>query len=506
MISQNNVLTATSLVMNNNLGNYDLSDHYGNFILGLNTAVSSLDGYTLDNLATKLPENTKGESEHSLYLNEGADRLAKTIRLSLGVIKDYISPICRQLDEEIKHFSSLEQIQERIYNNLNITYININPEIFNSAFYPQTPNERYSSNVTATVSNFDLGKFDSKTGEEVSQFISPSIPVPELDEYLNDYDLCSSVWRDLSWNSPDSIAWELFGTGGKDGILKPNEIKLSMVKSRRLIVASLILSKLKVNEDPIDGLTGITLETYRQNVSILKDVIDHILFRIRNHYQANLKSGLYIEINNTDFNENGTFCGDVTVGYSEITMDYFSNSDDYSLTDILFGYLLIQKSGKDLGLLNDVITNIDAINKVAQQYFATQTTRIVTEQKTEILGEVKNALKRMTQEGGVLFDYINATRTENETKDNNYWLLNQFDKRGGCLEMFTHVPFIDGIISGEQQVINTKFSVILAEVLNTPIAAQILKASLEGECGCQETQRKNLTKAIIKVILDTLKK
>lgn len=506
MISQNNVLTATSLVMNNNLGNYDLSQNYGDFILGLNTAVSSLDGYTLDNLATELPENTKGESEHSLYLNAGAERLAKTIRLSLGVIKDYISPICRSLDEEIKRFQSVEQIQERLYRNVRISYVDINPSIFDSAFYPQAPNERYSSNVTANTEFFYLGEFDTRSGEEISAFITPSVPVPELEPYLNDHDLCSTVWNDLRYGSGEGTAWDLFGTHGKDGIIHPNNVSLSMKRLKRLIIASLILSKLKVNEDPIEGLRNITLDDYRRNVSVLKSVVDHVLFRIRNHYQANLKSGLYIEINNTEFNEEGVFRGDVTVGYSDITMDYFSNSDDYSLTDVLFGYLLIQHSGKDLALLGDVISNVDAINKVAQQYFSAQITRLVNDQKTEILGEVKAVLKRMTQKDGILHDFINATRKENETQDNNYWLLNQFDKHGGCLEMFTHVPFIDSVVSGEQQVINTKFSVVLAEVLNTPIAAKILKASLEGECGCQETQRKNLTKAIIKVILDTLKK
>lgn len=503
MIKQETVLTATSIVLERVDNSVSISDSCGPLIHGLNQSVLSLEGYTLDNLATDIPKNTGEGSEHTVLIEESANSISAIVRASLGVIGTHIIPACDALENTLKDLYSKNQTIDYIFRELRITPTYLNIDLLKSPVFQIEPDSEFQSGVGFNTNTTKMGTWPELSAPEIANLCKEALSYPEIVEVFSNEE---DVKR--GYSAIHTLPYWLFKN---TDVTRVQDVKLEVKDLHRLIVTSVILHKLDSMEQPLDGVDGITLEDYRANISRLKRFVKTVLYRARTTLEIFAQRGIEIVNDETKYevckDEYSPFTGlkiltgEVEVVYTKEIEDFFESSTEASLTEVVAGMALLRKANSDasgdnflgrvsgyMGAWKTYLQNVDAglvgnIRRVG----------------TQRIGET---LKRIANEG-VWKDFLDNAEggMANVVK-----LQNALNAAGGYAEVLTSPSFIADVIDGRKRVAGSIIAPRLAKVLGVPLAEKILIENINEDCSCQEKQRKALSRAMVKVVLEYMMK
>lgn len=503
MIKQETVLTATSIVLERVNNSKAIADNCGPLIRGLNQSVLSLEGYTLENLAVAIPKNTGEGSEHTVLIEEASNSISAIVRASLGVIGSHIIPACDIIERHIKEMHNKNQTIDYIFRELTINPTYLNSALLQSPVFQVEPDADFQAGVAFKVAGTKMGTWPELTAPEIANLCKEALSYPEIVEVFSDEETVK-----CGYNAVHDLPYWLFR--GNDTV-RVQDVKLEAKDLHRLIVTNVILHKLDAMEQPLDGVDGISLEDYRANIARLKRFVKTVLFRARATLEILIARG--IEIVNDDvkyevckdnyspFDGTKVMCGEVDVIYTKEIEDFFEASDNASLTEVVAGMVLMRKVGKDASGENFIARVPDYMGAWKAYLLAAETTLTANIRKSATRS-VNDAIQRIATES----PWKEFLEQSDGPTANVVKLQKALVAAGGYIEVLSAPTFVADVIDGRQRVAASIIAPRLAKVLGVPLAEKVLLENINEDCSCQEKQRKALSRAMVKVVLEYMMK
>lgn len=504
MIGQNEILTATAVVEEKLPLNTDLSNIVGSLIKGLTMSTVSLDGLTEENLVTELPVITGEGSEHTELLKASVEKISAAIRQSLSVISTHVIPACDIIEKHIKEVSSEDTITDNIVYSIDLNFTSFQKELFNSNFLPTELSDDYLKGVLFDPNAFNkIGDFPRLKPNEIRALISEVSVLPELKEIIESDSTLTFAWDLIKYPNLSKHKDVNGFVNLKDVIIEPYLFK-------EYLVALLIFTKLDGMEDPLEGVTGVELETYRENITKLKRFFKCIVYLNVKNLKVIESQGIVIFKENIKYNicdnkkdifyGSKVLTGNVSVGYSEEIGEFVSNSSDYSLSEVVIGMLYAKATGKQF-IPTTIIQDIPKYQEFYKEYLNELTTKALLNIKILVNSNIEKAFDEIAQME--VWDTFISKEFENAS-NKGYKLEQLLDKVGGYKELLVNPKTVKDVCSGNLRIANTVMASRFAEVIGAPIASEILLENINSDCSCPLKQQKVLAKAITKAVVKRL--
>ena len=500
MIPQSTILVVTPIAMEVDQKGTVLSEGSSDIIKGLNDTTASLGGFTPDNIATELPDYTKLVPEHTEVMDMVSTKLAEIIRSSLYEISKYVKPILKEADHEIARNLNVQNVVDLSFDYLNVKMVNMEPDFLNSPFCPtELPNTLKETSKVALNELLKGNWSDDKTGEELIDLIRVDSAV--LYTFFESPDEVLEVYRQIFVNK----AWHDFfsSVSIQNGVVDVmHQDSYHIGKFRAIVIANLLVNKLCAMEDPMEGVTGVSLVDYRGSLAMTRDILSGSLVRFRNIWLSQAASGIVIVDGDVKYTEanwgllNGTklLTGSVTVGYNNKVLNLFSEASSYSLSEYVLGYLYAKERGYRI---KDIMTDANVIEAGFNEYQQDLRTRLYDNlqkvSKESFIAAVKHMEMHENFEGIV--------NTMDESVPKGVRILSKLQEAMNLNDFFGNPMMIEDICKGKSSLLQTGIAKELCLVFGSEIAAEILLENAKGEPGPVEHQRKVLTGAIIKAII-----
>lgn len=506
MIKQDVVLTATPIALERIPQTFRLFDKVNPVIQGLSSTALSMEGYTLNDIATKLPENTDGESEHTQLQAASVDRIAPVIRQSLSAISHYVIPTCDTLEKALKQCPDRNRLIDYVFNSFQIKPLVLDRNLLNSIVFDIEPDSDLLNGMLftpAVSTNTHSIQFPELTATEIRALVKESLSYPEIAEVFEDNEIVESAFRTI-WNTN---YWLYKGNHKQIDV---RSIEIDADDLYKLIAMNVILFKLDSDEDPIGDLTGIDLETYRRHISSLKRFIKTLMITTKRRLNIFMDQGLSIlnrtatfDLNTDEYSPfNGTkvISGSVNVFVSKEMAEYFNNSEEFSLTEMTLGLVLNGFSFGEVAKQSNIVERFPSLTTTVQNYYQTLSNALNKNIRVAAKQIIQDTIISLAN-GPVWKDYLDSLEGTSNTNK-----LEKILNTGGenYNEMLTSPHFIGEVISGRIRIANTMLAVRISNGIGAPIAAEILENNLNEDCSCEEKQRKVLAKSIAKVVIKKL--
>lgn len=507
MISIEQVLTATPVVLEKVPASFNLADKANPILNGLNlTTAKLLEKYTLNNIATDLPKNTEGaDSEHSELLEATAERIAAAVRSSLTAIKERVIPSCDVVEENIIKIGNLSNIYDLIFNKLYLKFNYISQSLFESYLFPSSIPEQYRDGVAFTTSNLtDLGHWPQKDYDEIISLIKPAMQYPEFYNALNDRASVMAAWNSIG----RPVDWlKTF-----NDTISPAMAQVKFTDLNKLVILVLLINRFVADDDPVKGVTNIDLSTYRQKLLNTKRFLEAVLFHFKKRYQVGLVNGLNVNQSEVKYEKcvddrspffgSTVASGGVEIVYTEAISDFISNSDEYSLSTIVLG-IVISTQNKVKPPCDTLLDNLKFYTDTATQYAMSLKNTVANNGKIAVAKAVKDSIHQLAH-SELWKDFL----SQHASSQNLAWELEKRLNENGDINKTLMIPNVyQKIQAGELRVANTQVAVVFAKALGVPIAAEILSRNMNnGHAFSEEKQRKMLAKSLAHYIITTLLK
>lgn len=500
MIPQSTILVVTPIAMEADQKGTVLSEGSSDIIKGLNDTTASLGGFTPDNIATELPDYTKLVPEHTEVMDMVSTKLGEIIRSSLYVISKYVKPILKEADKEIARNLNVQNVVDLSFDYLNVKMVNMEPDFLNSPFCPtELPNTLKETSKVALNELLKGNWADDKTGEELIELIRVDSAV--LYTFFESPDEVLEVYRRIFVNK----AWHDFFSSAsiQNGVVDVmHQDSYHIGKFRAIVIANLLVNKLCAMEDPMEGVTGVSLVDYRGSLAMTRDILSGSLVRFRNIWLGQAASGIVIVDGDVKYTEanwgllNGTklLAGNVTVGYNNKVLGLFSEASSYSLSEYVLGYLYAKERGYRV---KDIMTDANVIEDALREYQQDLTTRLYDNLQKVSKESFITAIKRMEMHE----NFEGVVNTMDESVPKGVRILSRLQEAMNLNDFFGNPMMIEDICKGKSSLLQTGIAKELCLVFGSEIAAEILLENAKGEPGPVEHQRKVLTGAIIKAII-----
>lgn len=500
MIPQSTILVVTPIAMEADQKGTVLSEGSSDIIKGLNDTTASLGGFTPDNIATELPDYTKLVPEHTEVMDMVSTKLAEIIRSSLYVISKYVKPILKEADREIARNLNVQNVVDLSFDYLNVKMVNMEPDFLNSPFCPtELPNTLKETSKVALNELLKGNWADDKTGEELIDLIRVDSAV--LYTFFESPDEVLEVYRRIFVNK----AWHDFfsSTSIQNGVVDVmHQDSYHIGKFRAIVIANLLVNKLCAMEDPMEGVTGVSLVDYRGSLAMTRDILSGSLVRFRNIWLSQAASGIVIVDGDVKYTEanwgllNGTklLAGNVTVGYNNKVLGLFSEASSYSLSEYVLGYLYAKERGYRV---KDIMTDANVIEDALREYQQDLTTRLYDNLQKVSKESFITAIKRMEMHE----NFEGIVNTMDESVPKGVRIISKLQEAMNLNDFFGNPMMIEDICKGKSSLLQTGIAKELCLVFGSEIAAEILLENAKGAPGPVEHQRKVLTGAIIKAII-----
>lgn len=503
MISTEQVLTATPVVLEKLSGEVNLAKRANPIVHGLNQSTAKwLEKYTLSNIATDLPKHTAGvDSEHSELLALTTNRISESIRASLRAIRERVIPSCDAIEHNIIKMGNLSNIYDLIFNKLYLKFHFISQTLFDSHLFPQTVPEQYRDGVGFTTANItELGTWPQKSYEEIKALLQSATHYPEFYDALNDRDSVLAAWNSLG----RPVDWlKTF-----NDVVTPAAIGVKFTDLNKLIALTLMVNRFATDDDPMVGVTGVSLSDYRAKLLNTKRFLEAVLFHFKRRYQIGLANGLSVDQSDVKYekcvDDRSPFFnayvanGGVEILYTESLSDFFANSDEFSLSTVVLG-MVVSTQRKRRPPCETLLDNLKFYTEVATQY-ANELRQIVSENgKIATAKAVKEAIHQLAH--SELWKPLLQAHGQNLAWE----LEKRLTEAGGIVDTLMRPTVYQRIQAGELRVANTAVAVVFAKVSGYPIAASILAKNINSTAVLSEQQqRKLLAKSLTHYIVSTL--
>lgn len=502
MITQQTVLMATPIALLATERGIDLHDNVSDVIKGLNECTSNIRGFTEENIATDLPDYTKAVDEHTVIMEEATTIIADRIRAALNTISKTVKPILKKVESQLKASIDPGNVAEHVFNYLNVEMVNVEPSFFQSPFYPQEVPANFANVPTVKLSQLIQGHYPDISGEELVEMIA--VNVDELRGFFSNPTEVKRIYDEFFINKQ----WfELFHAGSvREGAVNLGNYENYAFKSfRPLVIGSLLLNKLASMDDPLEGVTAVSLEDYRTSLRMTRDLFSTMLVKFKQIWETRAAAGVVIISDDVRFgpaewgNLAGTnvLSGKLMIGYNNAILQMFAEKEEMSLSEFATGYVY----AKQLGLqVKDIITDKDTVVDSWIRYCSDLRSVLVQRKGTvgaRIFVDVVNGLV----EDDTFKAFIETIDSEIAPSQR---VMSRINQQMDIKAFFENTKLIDSVVNGENSLMNTVLAAVLADVFDSPIAREILVINASAPAGTLEQQRKHLSMSIDKVILDRL--
>lgn len=504
MIKQSTVLMATPIALLATEKGLNLHEMAGDVIKGLDETTAKSGGYTEDNIATELPEYTALVPDHTDVMEAATDIIADKIRSSLQVISKYIKPTLKEVENKLRSELDPANVAETIFGYLQMEMVNIEPAFLNSQYYPSVVPANFANVNAVRLTDLLQGAWPTMTAMDLKELID--VPVTELAPFLANPQAIKDVYDTLFL---EKGFWSIFDVRSiKDGvanIMVPENYAFSNFKT--LVIGSLIVNKLAQMDDPIDGITGVSLDDYRTSLAVTRDLFNTMLVRFKSIWESKAAAGVVILGNEVQYkvadygNMNGreTLMGKLSIGYNNAVLEMFADGDHLSLSEFAVGYVYAQKRGIRI---TDIITDKD---KVIDAY--TEYCNDVRANLALIKSKLGAKALSLTLEALYANDaYKPVIDTMEQDVHPTQRVLSRISQNFDLELFFSNYSTLDAVVKGENTLMNTTLAPALARAFDCPIAEEILTLNAAAEPGPIEHQRKVLSMSIDTVILNRLVK
>ncbi len=500
MIKQSTVLMATPIALAATAKGLDLHANVGDIIKGLNETTANAGGYTEANIATDLPAFTAGSPDHTEALDVVTDLLADRIRAGLNTISKRVKPVLKCIEDEFKQVMDAGNVTDTIFGAVNVEAVNIEPAFLKSPFFPKAAPATFADINTVKTSDLIRGTFPRMEGADLVELIA--VDVPELRTFFANPAEVKRVYEALFVEkyyyevvSPDAI------DNGVININAGNNFRFG--NFRPMVIASLLLNRLVANDDPLDGVTGVSLEEYRAGLAITRDLLATLMFRFGQIWETRAAAGVVIldegvsltrKLGNTMLLE-----GNLVVGYNNAVLEMFADAEALSLSEFAVGYCYAKARGYRP---KDIITDRDQICDAWKEYCGDIKLALITAKSSMALAAYTRVLEGLYQKE----EFKPAIDAMNDGTIPSQRLATRVAASIDPNLFFQNTALLDSIIKGENSLMNTPLAAVLAGAFDSPIAQEILTINAQNKPGSIEQQRKALSSAIITVILKRLYK
>lgn len=504
MIKQQTVLMATPLAIMATEKGLNLHEMSSDIIKGLNETTASIVSFTEDNIATELPDYTSVVPNHTDVMEATSTIVADTIRGSLNTISKLIKPILVETEKRLKDAISANSAVEAILNNIDLEMINIEPSFLNSFFYPKEPAASFRGIESIRLSDLLQGSYPQLSGAELVELIS--LDVPDLQPFFSNPSEVEAVYNTLFIDkyfytifSPDTV------NKGIAQIASPLNYRFSSF--RTLVIGTLILNKLTAMDDPIDGVTGISLDEYRTSLRVTRDLFTTMLWHFKNIWEQRATAGIIIIDNKLEYTPlkddiTGSLPmvkGPLTIGYNNAILEMFADSDQLSLSEYVMGFIYAKFRNYQV---KDIITDKDVVVSAWCEYQNDVNAALVVNKGTiarRIFIQVMESLAGKEE-------YVPALEIMEDNLPLAQRALARVNQHIDLTAFFNNISLLNAIVLGNNSLMNTYLAVVLADVFDSPIAHEILTIAAKTPAATKEQQRKALAHAIDQVIVKRLLK
>ncbi|AEV89718.1 putative virion structural protein [Pseudomonas phage OBP] len=502
MIKQTTVLMATPIALAASAKGIDLNDRCGDIIQGLNQTVGTIKKLTEDNIAVDLPEFTSTDTEHTDVMEATTDVIAEHIRAALNTISKKVKPILKGVENVMSSQLDPSNVSETIFGYLNISMVNIEPGFLNSPFYPKEVPATFNGIDTIRLADLLPGAYPQMNPNDLVDLIA--VDVAELMPFFSNAEEIRNVYNGLF---VEKDFWSFFGANAIDnGVLSiRNQSNYRFSAFRPLVIGSLILNRLVSEDDPLPGVTGVSLDNYRAGLRMTRDLFSYMLVTFRTMWEERAGAGVVIVDNEVktkvaDFGNmvgKEVLSGNLTIGYNRAVLEMFAKGDELSLSEYAVGYLYAKKRGYPI---KDIITDAGPIKNAWIEYCNDVRGALVL-QKSSI---AKNAFIA-TMEGLYAKEEFKPLIEVMESDVHpTQRLLQRIQAQIDLDLFFNNIPMLDAIVRNENSLMNTHLAAVLAGALDSPIAEEILILNSNKPAASIEQQRKALSCSIDTVILKRL--
>lgn len=495
MIKQNTVLVATPIAEEATEKNISLHDKCGDIVKGLNETTVSIDGFTKDNIAVDLPEYTALVEDHTEVMEVVTDSLAASIRAALEGISLYVKPMLGEIEREIKRSIDPSSALDFIFNKIRIKTVNIEPEVFNSPFYPSKFPAGWDINSTVNSDDMIKGFWPDISKDKLYDFIH--VDVKSLSPFFESKDEIHDVYVEYF------VEKTIFNFFDGQGTVKFSNLEnVSFLKFKRLMILSLMVNRFLAEDDPIEGVSNISLEDYRTVLSVTKNALECSLFMFKQIWEVKAKSGIAIISQDTKIIEEpdlpfGFLTGEIVVGYNNTILKMFAEQESLSFSEFIVGWAYAK--ARDYAV-NDFITNKETIVSAFQEYLTDIKENLrVSKSKIGYDGAVVaiNNLYNNTSFQPVIENIESSFAPANR-------MLESLSKHVDLKGFFGNQDLLDKIAKGECSLMDTVLSPTLCRIIGYGIAEEILMLNITPTKDSIKDQRKKLSESIDKIIVRRL--
>lgn len=500
MISQNSVLTASSLALNKVPEGVEVSDKVADVVMKLSTEALSMEGYTLDNVATLLPKNTGGDSSYDVLADALADRMGPFIRQSLTGISTYITPVCQLLEGIVRRRRTEEDVFEHIYDLMDPDYVVIDKEFLNGLLFNVSETNMFLSGTTSFGAPDDTKKVCEPefVHDDVIKLVGPAVNIPEVKEIFADERVVCSAWRGVFTGM--GRAWE-FRDMFSDKAMSLNNLKFDSRGMKVTIAALVIAEALHAKEEPYPGVKGLSLEEYNGQIGLTRQFLSAVLNRLKKQLTGLANEGIVISLADLKVKD-GFMEGKVGCVLTKEVQNYFSDSLEYSLSEFLIGLAVIRSGIESLMITGPVVNQVADIIAVGKRYTSRLTDKINQGHQKYIAERVHDAIIETSKldcwkEYLVDVDGLNGPEKLRKILDN--CIAND-----SLIGYLTTPSVFRAISKDELGLANTMFAVNLAKALGMEVAAEVLEEGIDLPVSSPEEQRVALTRSIITCVVKRL--
>ncbi|UQT03350.1 hypothetical protein YUBABA_01440 [Serratia phage vB_SmaM-Yubaba] len=502
MITQQTVLMATPIALLATEKGIDLHDNVSDVIKGLNECTASIRGFTEENIAVDLPDFTATVGEHTLVLEEATDIIAERIRSALNLISKTVKPILKDVEQKLRSEIDPGNVADTIFSYLDVEMVNVEPSFLNSPYYPNAIPQNFIDIPTIRLNQLLQGTYPSMSAEDLVELIA--VNVDDLTGFWSNPEEVKRIYEtffvEKNW-------YELFnGSAISNGSADLGNYENYAFKAfRPLVIGSLLLNRLVAMDEPLDGVTGVSLDDYRTSLRVTRDLFNAMLFKFKQIWETRAAAGVVIindnvRLENADWgNLVGTpvLTGKLLVGYNNAVLEMFADKEEMSLSEFAAGYAYAKI--RDYAV-KDIITDKETVTDAWREYCGNVNTALVLGK-----GNVAKRIFCQVLEGlyakeeykpfiDIIDEHIHPTQR----------ILSRIQQRVDLDAFFANTPMLDAIVREENSLMNTVLGAIMAGAFDSPIAEEILTINASMPAHSLVQQRKHLSRSIDLVILNRL--
>lgn len=329
MIQKNSILVASPIALAMQAREESIYNKSADFVQALVNISTGSVPLTPDNLVTEIPAATAAGSDHGLMQQQAIEHITNGVRNAFQQIRQYIRPLDAAISEGVQDFYSPTSAITAVHNNFYITYVELENPFFQSPLFPETApskvwdyqnfEERHLTEHANKFPRMELNQIEDllrTTSEELSHFLDEEVACSAYNAYV-----ACGEWAGLFVKREGCLVLD------KD------------VSLPELIQLYIVLSRLDVEDNVLEGVQDMTLDAYRAYIKTALNVVIYALQRNRQYCQ-NLATQI-LPIIKEDISEHrgefGTVSGGIRVGLTDRAIQLVEEKNT-SLSEVLTGY------------------------------------------------------------------------------------------------------------------------------------------------------------------------